>query len=117
MYSSSRIAVDKGLGFDFSDISNLVKTALPVGLNIFSQSLQLKQVQAAQKAGIQGGYSLYGNPYGQQTGQLPLAQYLQPQPTFGGQYAQPSSGMSTTTMALIGAATLVVGLLAFKALK
>jgi hypothetical protein len=116
MYSSSRIAVDKGLGFDFSAITDLVKTALPVGLNIFGQQMQLKQVKQMQAAGVQGGYSLYGNPYGQQTGQLPLSQVMQPYPTFGGQYAQPSSGMSTTTMLAIGAAA-VIGLLAFKMLK
>jgi len=113
MYSSSKIAVDKGLGFDLSAIADLVKTALPVGLNIFQQQTQLKQIKAMQ----QPGYMQQPYSYGQQYGILPMSQVMQPQPTFGGQYVQPSSGMSGTTMALIGAATLVVGLLAFKALK
>lgn len=114
MYSSSKIAVDKGLGFDFSEIANLVKTALPVGLNIFSQQMQLKQVKALAASGYPAqSPGIYGQAYGQ----LPMSQVMQPQPTFGGQYAQPSSGMSGTTMALIGAAALVVGLIAFKSLK
>jgi hypothetical protein len=113
MYSRGDVAVDKGLGFDFSAISDLVKSALPVGLNIFNQQMQLKQIKAMQ----QPGYMQQPYSYGQQYGILPMSQALQPQPTFGGQYVQPSSGMSGTTMALIGAATLVVGLIAFKALK
>lgn len=113
MYSASSVAVDKGLGFDFSGIADLVKTALPVGLNIFNQQMQLKQVKAlaasgypAQSPGI----------YGQQYGILPMSQSLQPQPTFGGQYAQPSSGIGTGTMLAIGGA-LVVGILAFKLMR
>lgn len=114
MYSASNIAVDKGLGFDFSGIADLVKTALPVGLNIFQQRMQLKQVKALAAS----GYSAQSpGIYGQQYGMLPMSQVMQPQPTFGGQYVQPSKGMDMTTMALIGAATLVVGILAFKALK
>ena len=118
MYSSSQIAVDKGLGFDFSDISNLVKTALPAGLQIFSQQMQLNAIKKNPFSG-QPQYGGYQQPsvYGQSYGVLPMSQSLQAQPTFGGQYAQPNSGMSTTTIALIGAATLVVGLIVFKALK
>lgn len=112
MYSHSAIAIDKGLGFDFSGIADLVKTALPVGLNIFGQQMQLKQIKAMQQPGYIQSPGVYGQPYGQ----LPLSQYLQPQPTFGGQYAQPSSGMSTGTMLAIGAAA-VIGILAFKMLK
>ena len=41
MYSASSVAVDKGLGFDFSDIAGLVKSALPVGLNIYQNQMQL----------------------------------------------------------------------------
>jgi hypothetical protein len=117
MYSRGDIAVDKGLGFDFSGIADLVKSALPVGLNIFQNQAQLKQIQTMQKAGYAGGY-IQQSPgvYGQAYGQLPLSQYLQPQPTFGGQYAQPSSGMGTGTMLAIGAAA-VIGLLAFKLIR
>jgi hypothetical protein len=123
MYSRSDMAVDKGiamelpekgLGFDFSAITDLVKTALPVGLNIFQQQMQLKQVQAAQRPGYIQSPGVYGQGYGQV---LPFSTAMQPQPTFGQpMYAQPSSGMSTTTMLAIGAAA-VVGLLAFKMLR
>jgi hypothetical protein len=117
MYSSSQIAVDKGVGFDFSAISDLVKNALPVGLNIFQQQTQLKQIKAMQQAGYAGGFVPQSpGVYGQTYGQLPMSQVLQPQPTFGGQYAQPSSGISTTTMLAIGGAA-VLGLLAFKLLR
>lgn len=112
MYSASSVAVDKGLGFDFSDIANLVKTALPVGLNIFQQQTQLKQIKAMQ----QPGYMQQPYTYGQAYGQLPMSQVMQSQPTFGGQYMQPSSGIGTGTMLAIGAAA-VVGLLAFKLMR
>jgi len=121
MYGISSVAVDKGvamesaekgLGFDFSAITDLVKSALPVGLNIFNQQMQLRQIKAMQ----QPGYIQSPGVYGQQYGILPMSQVLQPQPTFGGQYIQPSSGISTTTMLAIGAAA-VVGLLAFKMLR
>lgn len=106
MYSAASIAVDKGLGFDFSDIAGLVKSALPVGLNIYQNQMQLKQVKAL----TQSGQPIYSaGQYGQQYGQLPMSQVMQPQPTFGGQYAQPSSGMSTGTMLMLGAGA--VGLL------
>jgi len=121
MYSVPSIAVDKGiamelpekgLGFDFSAISDLVKSALPVGLNIFNQQMQLKQIKAMQ----QPGYMQQPYSYGQQYGILPMSQAIQPQPTFGGQYTQPSSGIGTGTMLAIGGA-LVVGLLAYKLMR
>ena len=113
MYSASNVAVDKGLGFDFSGIADLVKTALPVGLNIFNQQMQLKQVKALAASGYPAqSPGIYGQAYGQ----LPMSQSLQPQPTFGGQYAQPSSGIGTGTMLAIGGA-LVVGILAFKLMR
>ena len=93
MYSASNIAVDKGLGFDFSGIADMVKSALPVGLNIYQNQMQLKQVKAISQSGFMQQQPIYG---------LPLTQAMQPQPTFGGQYAQPSSGMSTTTMMVVG---------------
>lgn len=113
MYSRGDIAVDKGLGFDFSAISDLVKTALPAGLQIFNQQMQLKQVKALSAS----GYPMVSpGVYGQQYGQLPMSQVMQSQPTFGQQYyPQQSSGISTTTMLAIGGAA-VVGLLAFKLL-
>lgn len=115
MYSRSDIAVDKGLGFDFSQIADLVKTAIPATLNIYSQQMQLKQIKAMQTPGYMQSPGIFGQGYGQT---LPFAQGLQQQPTFGGQqpYYQQSSGMSTTTMLAIGAAA-VVGILAFKMLR
>lgn len=123
MYSASGVAVDKvsemtGLGFDFSDISKIVQSAVPVGLQIFNNVLQKKQVQQMSQANYANGYvnqspGIYGNQYGM----LPLNQALQPRPTLGGgAYAQPSGWMDTSTMLMIGAAA-VVGLLAFKMLK
>lgn len=104
MYSNGKVAVDKGLGFDFSQINDLIKTALPVGLNIFNKQMELKQI----KAMTQPGYVPVPT--------LPFAQPMATYSTFG-QPVQPSSGMSNTTMALIGISALVVGLVAFKALK
>ena len=112
MYSASSVAVDKGLGFDFSAIADLVKTALPVGLNIYSKQMELKQVKALSS----GGFVQQPGVYGQAYGQLPMSQVMQSQPTFGGQYMQPSSGIGTGTMLAIGAAA-VVGLLAFKLMR
>lgn len=116
MYSHGSVAVDKTLGFDLSMLTDLVKTALPVSLNLYSQHNQLRQLQAT-------GYPQY-NPMQSaaqymQPGQLPLSQYVGQQPTFGGQGIpmRQSQGMDTTTMALIGMGTLVAGLLAFKLLK
>ena len=124
MYSHGSVAVDKGLGFDFSDIAGLVKTALPAGLQIFSQQMQLNEINNNPTVG-QTIYSVYQQPsvYGQQYGVLPMSQVLQPQVQFGqpggipGQYYPPSPGMDMTTMAMIGGAVLVVGILAFKAFK
>lgn len=113
MYSHSAVAVDKGLGFDFSEITNLVKSALPVGLNIYQQQMQLKQIKAIQ----QPGYIQSPGVYGQQYNILPVSKALQPQPTFGGQYAVPSRGMDTTTLLLIGGGVLIGGLVLFKTLK
>jgi hypothetical protein len=117
MYSEPSTAVDKGLGFDFTAIAGLVKSALPVGLNIFQNRAELKQIKRMQQAGYAGGY-IQQSPgvYGAAYGNLPLSQYLQPQPTFGGQYAQPSSGFGTGTMLVIGGA-IVAGLLAYKLIK
>lgn len=115
MYSSSKIAVDKGLGFDFSDIGNLVKTALPVGLNIFSQQMTLNAIKKNPVTPMYNGYQ-QPSVYGQQYGILPMSQALQPQPTFGQSYMQPSSGIDTTTMLAIGGA-IVVGLLAYKLMR
>jgi hypothetical protein len=114
MYSLSSVAVDKGLGFDFSEITNLVKSALPVGLNIFQQQMQLKQIKAMQ----QPGYIQSPGVYGQQYNILPISKAIQPQPTIGGQYPyQQQSGMDTTTMLLLGGGLLIGGLLLYRVMK
>lgn len=118
MYSSSKVAVDKGLGFDFSQITDLVKSAATTGLNIYQNQLQVKQVQAMQKAGVNAGYMQSPGVYGQPYGILPISQALQPQPAFGSPVypmQSMSRGMDTTTMLLIGAAV-IGGVLVFKGL-
>lgn len=117
MYSSSKVAVDKGLGFDFSQITDLVKSAATTGLNIYQNQLQVKQVQAMQKAGVNAGYMQSPGVYGQPYGILPMSQALQAQPTFGSPVYPMSSqsGISTTTILMIGAG--VIGaVLMFKGL-
>lgn len=115
MYSAGNVAVDKGLGFDFSQIADLAKSVATVGLNVYQNQVQKKQIQAMQGQAVMGGYAMspYG-PYGQQAGQLPLSQAFGVQPTFGQApmvYQQP--GMSTTTMIMLGVAA-VGGLLILK---
>lgn len=111
MYSRSDVAVDKGLGFDFSEITNLVKSALPVGLNIFQQQQQLKQVKAMGQFNLQNGVYV-------PSVQLPASQMygMAPQTNIPQPYYSQSSGMSTTTMLAIGAAV-VAGVVAFKLLR
>jgi hypothetical protein len=119
MYGMADIAVDKrismedkNLGFDFSNITDLVKTALPATLNIFANQMKLNQVKAA------------SNPYMLPVQGLPASQMYGIMPTVGqpgyagytGYPVVPSSGISTTTMLAIGGAV-VVGLLAFKMMK
>jgi len=108
MYSHSAVAVDKGLGFDFSEITNLVKSALPVGLNIFQNQMQLKQIKAMGQANVYGGYNVPAIG-------LPAAQMYGLRPTFGQPgYMPPQSSMfDTSTMLMIGGA-LVGGLVLFK---
>ena len=101
MYSASSMPVDKGLGFDFSGIANLVKSALPIGLNVYQNQMQLKQVKALAQVAQQGGYAV---PSAGQYVQLPMSQALQPQPTFAGQpmIVPQSTGMSTNLMIMLG---------------
>lgn len=108
MYSRSNVPVDRALGFDFSGIADLAKSAATVGLNLYQNQMQVKQIQAIQKAGVAGGY-VQPSPgvYGQVYGQLPLSQVLAPQPTFGTMPYAAQQGMSTTTILMLGAA--VVG--------
>jgi hypothetical protein len=114
MYSSSKVAVDKGLGFDFSGIADLVKSAGTTALNIYQNQLQVKQIKELQKSGYPAQSP---SVYGQQYGILPMSQAMQSQPTFGSPvYPMPvRSGMDTTTMLMIGAG--VIGaVLVFKGL-
>lgn len=111
MYSHASNAVDKGLGFDFSGIADLVKSALPIGLNIFQQQQQLKTVKAMGQVNVANG--VYVPSIG-----LPAAQMYGIQPTFGQPgYIPPQSSMpSTSTMLMIGGAV-VAGLVAYKMLR
>lgn len=114
MYSRTNVPVDKGLGFDFSQIADLAKSVATVGLNVYQNQMTVKQIQATGGRSVAGGYSLPFGPYGQQTGQLPLSQTFGVQPTFGQQpmaYQQP--GMSATTMIMLGVVA-VGGLLVLK---
>lgn len=52
MYSNPSKQVDKGLGFDFSDIADLVKGAGTVGLDLYKQNMQRKQQAAMYGAGL-----------------------------------------------------------------
>ena len=125
MYSSPCIAVDKkvsieeGLGFDFSGLTDLVKSAATTGLNIYQNQMQVKQIQEMNKLAVQGGYAMpTAGQYGQQYGILPMGQVMQPRPTFGQPMPyipQPSGGMSTNTIVMVGAG-LVGALALFKVL-
>lgn len=116
MYSAPCVAVDKkvsveeGLGFDFSGLTDLFKSAATTGLNIYQNQLQLKQVQEMQKNAVYGGYAMpTAGQYGQQYGILPMGQVLQPRPTFGAPmpYTPPTSGgVSTNTMMMMGVGVL-----------
>lgn len=105
---SVKIKQDKGLGFDFSAISDFVKNAATTGLNIYQNQIQLKQMKAM---GVTPNYGA-----GQYVS-LPMNQAFMPQPTFGGpQYMPPpSGGMGTGTMLMIGA--VVLGGIAFMTMR
>ena len=99
MYSSSRVPVDKGLGFDFSAITDFVSKAGTAALDVYKQQMQMKQMKALATANV---------PYvpqgpGQYVG-LPMSQIYAPQPTLPSPVLvpPPSGGMSTNTILMIG---------------
>ncbi len=95
MHSIPSVPVDKGLGFDFSALTDLAKSAATVGLDIYKQQMQLKQIKAI------GNTGYMPNP------SLPMSNAFVPQPTFGPQYIPPqSAGMGMGTMLAIGALVL-----------
>lgn len=109
MYSHSSVPVD-GLGFDFSGLQDLAKSAATVGLNIFNKQMELKQTKVLVDAARTGGYTV-------PTVGLPSAQMYNPQPTFGGgMYVPPSSGMDMTTMLLLGGLA-IGGVLLFRSMR
>lgn len=111
MYSHASNAVDKGLGFDFSAISDLVKSALPVGLNIYQNQMQLKTVKAMAQANVNGG--IYNPAIG-----LPATQMYGLQPTIGQPgYMPPSSSMFDMSTLLMIGGVIVGGLLIFKMVR
>lgn len=110
MYSASNVAVDKGLGVDFSQITDLVKSALPIGLNIYQQKMQLKQVKAMRNTFVASGMNVpvVGLPAAQMYG-------MGPQPNIPGQFVPMESNMfSTSTLLMMGLVGLVgVGAIMF----
>jgi hypothetical protein len=98
MYSNSSVAVDKGLGFDFSGLTDLVKSAATTGLGIYQNQMQLKQTKELAKLSQQMGYNV-------PVVRLPQTQMYAPQPTFNTpmQFMPTQrTGMDTTTMLVIG---------------
>lgn len=108
MYSNPSIQVDKGLGFDFSGLADLAKSAATVGLNVFNKQMELKQVKVLAEASKAGGYGVPAIT-------LPSAQMYTPQPTFGQPMVMPQTGggMSMTTMLLL-AGIAVGGIMLFR---
>lgn len=116
MYSSSEIAVDKGLGIDFSEIvtgvTETVKSALPLGLNIYQKQMQINAMKQPGYNAFQSP-SVYGNPYNI----LPINKAVPLQSNVPMPYYPQSSGMDTTTMLLIGAGLLLGGVVLLKAAR
>jgi hypothetical protein len=118
MYSVSTIPVDakdRGLGFDFSDIADVVKNAATVGLNIYKNQMQLKQTKALAQVSYPSAIPNVGTYQAPFTG-MPIAPTYAPmtnvpQPML---IPQQSGGISTTTLLLIGGAVLLGGILLMK---
>jgi len=111
MYSHASVAVDKGLGFDFSGIADLVKSALPVTFNYFQQQQQLKTIKAMGQSNINMGYNVPVRG-------LPGAQMYGYEPTLGPSpfVPPPSRGIDMSTILMIGG-TLIGGFMLFKMLR
>lgn len=114
MYSASDIAVDKGLGFDFS---GLVKSAATVGLGIYNKQMELKQTKALAQTAQQMRANV-------PVVNLPSAQMYAPQPTFGAPTSvaptfivPPRAGMDMTMMLMIGAVVLIGGTVLMRVLR
>jgi hypothetical protein len=118
MYNSPNIPVDKGLGFDFSAISDLVKGAATVGLNVFNNQMQLKSIKAMGYNNYNQGFGLpNAGQYGQYSTGLPVT----PSYGFNPNLPQPfmpqqQSGISTSTVLMAGG-LVVAGVLAYKFMK
>lgn len=125
MYSYSSVPIDKGvpmnigiptggyedqpdgLGFDWS---NLVENVSNLGLNIYKQQMQLRQVKAL--AQTSPGWPNPGT-YGQISTGMPMSPAYAPQPNVGVPYPMmQQSGIGTGSMLLIGGLALG-GLLLF----
>lgn len=132
MYSASDIGVDKvvpvgridkGLGFDFSAIADFVKTAATTGLGIYKQQATIAQTKALAAS---NPYAMLQNPNGMvnpnqyglynSIATLPMAQPYMPTMNVPQPYGQPSSGIDTTTMLMIGG-LIVGGAVLFKMLR
>jgi hypothetical protein len=119
MYSYSNVPVDKGVPMDVGvptggyidqpdglgfDWSSLVDNVSKLGLNIYQQQMQLKQVKAL-ASGSPG--VPYPGTYGQISTGMTVSPAYVPLPNVGGPIPVQQSGMSTGAMLMIGG--LVVG--------
>lgn len=119
MYNTPNVPVDKGLGFDFSQITDLVKGAATVGLNIFNNQMQLKNIKAMGQAGANQGWAMpNAGQYGQYSTGLPVTPAYGFNPNIPQPFLpqQQPSGISTTTVLMAGG-LIVAGVLAFKLMK
>lgn len=120
MYSAPNIPVDKGLGFDFSQITDLVKGAATVGLGIFNKQMEIKQIKARSQAVANQGFAMpNAGQYGQYSTGLPIT------PTYGFQPNMPqpivptyqsSSNINTGTVLMTGG-LVIAGIILFKLIK
>lgn len=122
MYSTNNAPTGTGLGFDFSEITNLVKTALPVGLNIYQQQVQLKQIKAANKAGLPSNIYVPPAIIGQSNPAVPMSATGQgqvmvvPQPIAQTRILPIGQGINMSTVLLVGGAVVGAAIL-FKMLR
>lgn len=127
MYSYSNMPVDRGVPMDIGiptggyedqpdglgfDWSSLVENVSNLGLNIYKQQMQLKQVKAIAQA---SPGMPYPGTYGQVSTGLPVSPAYVPGPNVPSMmpYQPIQSGVGTGTMLAIGGLVLVGGLLLF----
>lgn len=115
MYNSPNVPVDKGLGFDFSQISDLVKGVTAVGLNIFNKQMDIKQVKAMGQ--VNAGLIPNAGQYGQYSTGLPVSPVYGFQPNVPQPYQPQPTSMFDTSTIMLGGLLIVGGLVLFKVLR